>query len=648
MTTHRADYQVLETLQTLHENFTVDTFKQFHIAVVNFDASQQKLVSRYKCASCQIRVGTIQLDCCCKKRSCVRCAMHSWERRCPTCRQQNGFDVTLNAITSELALYPANEDNHYGAKRLVLTYETLRNNSTLDNCKQFQIAFQIILQYRAPELRRMDAEDEAYTTAAMLIDQEKEEIENHINKEKLHNALERMYRKPLLEYYADLCRQYPERVKIAVPISYYNKDTELNACNHRMEDRCSTRILVYTNDFLSNHSNHLQNLPAITLNENSEWTVSLNQSTTEINQPTRIWVFFPDEVKKNSDPVLSNSARVEAICQKYDHIFHNAHATSHGLTYADIKYDYGATTVPIELLLEEDVHIHVLLAIQRKGELVSMPGSSSSQYYSSTMHLVHALPSALPALAISANYCSYSHLANTLITKLDKNWFKYRYPSSKDEKEIFNDRNMNHSSLEAQRKVMYDDEVFRRNSEAISLELPEEIIRLLEIHVPCVEPEFIERLRMIVAKKTSSKQQRRFKQLLLNISEAMEDSISECNSYYGCGHVLAPAVKCDNSHVNVFELSQNTHVRPLFFLRLVDRTQEQAKFVQSLKKWSDIRYGYNHRELLEAHLAKRRDIEQRNLSKFKVWSEVISQCCPSYEPIENICNDNYGTTVYAK
>ena len=421
-------------------------------------------------------------------------------------------------------------------------------------------------------------------------------------KKRLHDAQQKQNSMSSQEYYFQIYRNYSDRVKVAAAIAYVNADLEAKAFSHRMKDQCSSRIFVYTNDWLMNHSNQLENLPSLVLNEHNEWSVPTpsSSSSSSTDPPTKIWVFFPDSVTKTSADHLSNSARVEAIYNKYYNKQGNKREKSNGLTYADVRCDYGVTSIPIELLLQEDEHIHILLVIQRGGDLVSMPGNSQSKYYSSAAHIVHTVPSSSsslsPTLGLSGNYCSFTHLCDTLITKLDKNFFKQRYPSTQDYTRLLTAKNghirMMTSMLMMEQEAMSDDEIFYRHAEAITLESPEEIMYMLSKYViknkGIPSTDFIENLCNIVQNRKYPLQQHALSRLLQLIQDKIQHSItqSECHSHYGCGHVHDSAVTVTYGNAMVFELTPTEHVRPLFYIRLHNQrsaTDLSSHFVNRLK-----------------------------------------------------------------
>ena len=420
-------------------------------------------------------------------------------------------------------------------------------------------------------------------------------------KKGLHDAQQKQNSMSSQEYYFQIYRNYSDRVKVAAAIAYVNADLEAKAFSHRMKDQCSSRIFVYTNDWLMNHSNQLENLPSLVLNEHNEWSVPTpsSSSSSSTDPPTKIWVFFPDSVTKTSADHLSNSARVEAIYNKYYNKQGNKREKSNGLTYADVRCDYGITSIPIELLLQEDEHIHILLVIQRGGDLVSMPGNSQSKYYSSAAHIVHTVPSSSssslsPTLGLSGNYCSFTHLCDTLITKLDKNFFKQRYPSTQDYTRLLTAKNghirMMTSMLMMEQEAMSDDEKFYRHAEAITLESPEEIMYMLSKHViknkGIPTTDFIENLRNIVQNRKYPLQQHALSRLLQLIQDKIQQhsiTQSECHSHYGCGHVHDSAVTVAYDNAVVFELTPTEHVRPLFYIRLHNQ-RSATDFVKSFRE----------------------------------------------------------------
>ena len=124
-------------------------------------------------------------------------------------------------------------------------------------------------------------------------------------KEKLHIAQRKMNSMSLYQYYAELHRTYPNRVFVAAPLSYSNVKMEQNAMNHRLQDQCISRVVVYTDEWLTKYSNQLHRLPALVFddnnNKNGQWMIDDDddddgngQSSidTTINPPTKIWGFL--------------------------------------------------------------------------------------------------------------------------------------------------------------------------------------------------------------------------------------------------------------------------------------------------------------------------------------------------------------------
>ena len=455
----------------------------------------------------------------------------------------------------------------------------------------------------------------------------------------LHDALVRMHSVPVLQYYLRLLRQFPDLLSVAAPYAYADDDSGRllydSTVQHRLQDQCTSRLLLYTNEYLLKHSDELQLLPAWTLD--SEEVPTLSCSTDAVvaaHRPTKVWLFFPDEENE------SNSAKALAVYHRfYSHLYNNISSSSvsslsSSSSSASTLWDvHGGRLVslPAELLLQAGVR--VLLVVQRAGETVSMPGSSPSRYGSPCAHMVHTLPSAA-TLSVAGNYCSSQHL----VDHLEHQWASSSAvmmscppPAQQMERVevkmpagVFSDDSPlpaapllkpSQQWLQKRYKEMGDDAACDRQAWASELQTPEQMLFLLnsqfdhDIAATTTRPSPALLLKMgrLVRKAPTEEDGDRLTALYTK-AIAMSTAASTlqphgcCALRHGCGlgmrSILPPLpAGAVATHGAVFRFSSAVHLRPLLFLRSPKSVlQQQQLFAdEMISQWANggDRYHYN-------------------------------------------------------
>ena len=467
----------------------------------------------------------------------------------------------------------------------------------------------------------------------------------------LHDALVRLHSMPVLTYYLGLLRQFPDLLSVAAPYGYTDDGPAggrlyEHTIQHRLQDHCASRLLLYTNEYLLQHSDELQLLPALMVDgEGSPALRCSPDDAAAAHAATKVWLFFPDHEEEEEDEMrcdrLSNSAQALAVY----HRFHrggeaSASSSSSSSSSSDSPPSVASSpasalwdeqggrllSLPPELLLQAGVR--ALLVVQRAGETVSMPGSSPSRYDSPCAHMVHTLPS-VAVLSVAGNYCSAQHLVDHIEHQWASEAKQVRPPAPQMESVdvqypagVFSaDSPMpplpllkpSLRWLEQRYEQMGNDPVHDRQAWASELQTPEQMMALINAQLdhdiaakaPCPPPALLLKLGLLVSMAPTTADSKGLlalytKAVAMTTTASRLPPHSSCSLRHGCGiarQVDVPALPDGHMAAPVFRFSSAPHVRPLLFLRCPNSLQRQQRVLaeEMVGRWSQggDRHRYN-------------------------------------------------------
>ena len=443
--------------------------------------------------------------------------------------------------------------------------------------------------------------------------------------EQLHHALKEMHSTPMLEYYQRLLREYPELVHVAAPTSYATQAMYHEVVEHRLEDQCHTRVLLYERDFLLHHSQSLTRLPALVLtgcsDDSATTEPALSCSTasweSSTSQATKVWLFFPDVEGNKEDERTLNSQRALAVYHQFHPHLAGAAAVDDDRPASTLWDTAGdqLLSLPARLLLQAGVH--VLLAIQRAGETVSMPGSSPSRYDSPCAHMVHTLPSST-VLSVAGNYCSSQHLLDHIEHQWTSSGRERLAHGQMEEVAIEHPADVfptgfptpsplfkpTTSWLKRRHHALCKDPARQREARASELDSPDQMLYLLNrqldaaiaLHSAAPPPRVITSLGQLIGKAPTPEGRATVLTLLtkaiaMSTSAAQLQPFRSCSLASGCSVGPLPPLPLypESDKVQVFRFSTAAHQRPLLFVRNTadgDAWARQQAFAQAqLAMW---------------------------------------------------------------
>ena len=455
--------------------------------------------------------------------------------------------------------------------------------------------------------------------------------------EQLRVALLEMQSMPVLAYYSMLLKEFSEQVHVAAPFSYTEGAMYDEMMHHRLEDQCHAQVLLYERDFLLHHSNGLTVLPALALSRcpghstDAEPALSCMSSTRAnvTEQAVKVWLFLSDVLADDSESGdNSNSRKAFSVYEGFNTELALALSS---LSEAERPWDRQDGQLPIlpaRLLLEAGVH--VLLAVQRAGETISMPGSSPSRYDSPCAHMVHTLPSRA-VLSVGGNYCSSQHL----LDHIEYQWAQLdgrktsqcedamptdvvpvEYPPG-----VFHAafplptplRKPTVSWLGLTHRAMTEDHSRTQQARASELSCPDQMLYLFNRQLDWTisqrstapPPGVVNSLTQLVCEAPTAEDRTRLITLLTK-AIAMSTIAGPLHRYrpcclaFGCPAELIPVLPrlSDAVDVPVFHFSAKVHRRPLLFVRVTDDeswTRQQVVAQSQLSAWQQRKelYGYS-------------------------------------------------------
>ena len=171
-----------------------------------------------------------------------------------------------------------------------------------------------------------------------------------------------------LDYYFDLVQRYPDRVEVAASVEFASSGLSA-MMEHRLQDRCTASIIVFDHSFLLHRSDRLRFLPAMRVAGGVSALLDVARG------PKKVWVLFPSYEGQECD---NEDAAMDVLDRHYGS--RSAWTTTR---------DNPIIAPPLSMFL--DAGMHVMLVIQREGEMVLLPSGKSPSRPG--VQLVHSLSS---------------------------------------------------------------------------------------------------------------------------------------------------------------------------------------------------------------------------------------------------------------
>ena len=174
----------------------------------------------------------------------------------------------------------------------------------------------------------------------------------------------------LLEYYFDLLQRYPDRVEVAASVEFASSGLSA-MMEHRLQDRCTASMVVFDHSFLLQRSDRLHFLPAMRV------AGGVSAPLNVVRGPAKVWVLFP-RYDVDGQECDNEDAAMDVLDRHYGS--RSAWTTTR---------DNTVLAPPLSMFL--DAGVHVMLVIQREGEMVLLPSGKSPSRPG--VHLLHSLSS---------------------------------------------------------------------------------------------------------------------------------------------------------------------------------------------------------------------------------------------------------------